>query len=574
LYLNGFMRGLATPGGPFQGRGQRDLQPSAHVAVWSKPFMSRTATAMVKVCDRVGRWESMICDNPRPAGRRARRSQHLADRALVHALTLTLSLSASASWAFGQTGTIPASAIVSTPSFTGAVSRSQQSRNQETISIADFGASATASCATNTTAIMAALRAANSLGNAIVIIPPGVFQTHTITINAPFVGSLSPVTLTGPGTLQSCAAETLVQNATTHFGFRMHDINLDCNHIGTNGLLFTVDGAGSPSADNDVSGIQISNCTKRGLALDSTQNSRFSSIGLYGNKISLEFANGTGDILLSMVEAQLPPASVSGVFYGNDSELPSYAYQPSLGGTFITIERLQVECNGLNSCTIAPGPISINMANGNNNVIRDSLIDGSPIGGPELIYVNGSGNVFENNSYNTSYFDEKTFVNATGFAAAADNPNIVRGGTVYFGSSCTQPFLTTSGLFIVDRVIYGSAAQACMTFVDTSGNGISQTANFIPRSHSGAQFADPVFNPPLGTVGSFMFAPNGPRWWNNTAWEDVYGNAADGRGRNLHGSGPPQSGVGQTGDWYSDIASGAPYYRTTSGWVSIAYVQR
>lgn len=61
----------------------------------------------------------------------------------------------------------------------GAVSRSVRSKLRESVSITDFGASTTASAATNTTAITAAMAAANE-----VIVPEGTFAVNSITVPA------------------------------------------------------------------------------------------------------------------------------------------------------------------------------------------------------------------------------------------------------------------------------------------------------------------------------------------------------------------------------------------------------
>lgn len=255
-----------------------------------------------------------------------------------------------------------------------------------------------------------------------------------------------------------------------------------------------------------------------------------------------------------------------GIFLGNDSTLPNYVNSPSSGSNTTTFNMVQVECNGPSSCTTAPGPIAVSI-NGGFNVIRDSLINSGPIGGPELILVNGTNNVFENNFYNTSGFDEKTFVMTGNFNVSNNNPNRIIGGTIFFGGACAQPFLTTSALTVLDKVGYGPSAYSCFTMVDTSGLGIAATVQYTPAFNSGPSNQ---LLPPVGTVGSFFYNPNtGPGWWNNTAFVDANGNTP-GRARTLSGNGSPNGAVsGLPGDVYRNLTATnkipATWTKTTSG---------
>jgi hypothetical protein len=397
----------------------------------------------------------------------------------------------------------------------------------QTISITDkpflarTGAVGTNLCAANAAAITAALTAALAAGSSDVMIPPGVFPTNPLVtpyITDPFH---SPK-IRGPGVLQSCAAGTLL-TIRGGVGWKLENLYLDCNNIGTNGLLTSLDGSNNPTDDIDATSIQIRNCTNRGLALDSNVNSHWKGIKLYGSKLPLSITNGANDVYMLDVEAQGTSTSNTLVYMGADSTLPGALGGPGSLVSFLTIERSIFECNGALPCPVS-GTTTVDLSNANTVVLRDIAINlnGTPgANNPALVHfgVSSYNNAIYNSVFDAFGVDMKIIVNENTNAGGA---NAIRDSNILFTNgavTCKKTAITSRSLLILDNIT--TNLPKCLTVADTSGSGIGTTIKWIPSASYGNSYFG---NPPTGTIGSFYYGANGPEWWVNNKFVDVNGN--------------------------------------------------
>jgi hypothetical protein len=446
------------------------------------------------------------------------------------------------------------------PGTTGAKATTVGAKLSTTLDIMnDFGArpglsSDSALCRENSLAINTAISAAIAAGNTTVLVPAGNFPTRSITVGTRGAQKDTSLKITGPGTLQSCGPETLL-TVGNQWGFRIENVQLDCNGIGTIGLLDTTIN-GFADTDDSISNLQIRGCTQRGLALDGIQNSVINNIGLYGNVVPLSITNGAGSSHLTRIEVQGAPTTLKQIFLGPDSTLPAFPVSGNFPVNQMTFERIVVECNGHDSCTTAPGPVALDM-DCLGCVFRDSFFGSGPpkTPGPQLIIHRGgeghNQNVYENCYFDLTNADMKFIVDGAG--GSIYGPNRINWGQVLFNRSCSQPAITSGGLIIVNGL--ATTTPNCMRFISTDAKPVYQHVQWFPIVLSGATNQ---VNPPADSLGSYYYdAQYGPKFWNGNGFKDALGQEP-GQCRILNGAGSPNGVVmGNPCDMYRNTMGGA-----------------